>query len=553
MADEVEETRTPKPEPTWDLVLKRNPVERLKQDKAPLGIRDELPALIAAGYESVPEEDIVRLQWWGLYHDKPKIGTFMLRIKLPSGHLTPAKLRAIGEVSNTFGKGDGELATRQNIQLHWLELARLPEVFADLDAAGITTAGGCGDTVRNITGCPVQGLDPGELFDCSDVVEEAASFFYGNPDFCDLPRKHKYTIAACSDRCNAPEINCVALVGVIHEGREGFAVRVGGGLSSVPRISRDMGVFVPKDQAIDILGAITGAWSDDLRYRVSRVKARLKFMIDDIGPEGMRERVETRLGRQLEDYTLPQVEAPPSDHLGIREQKQPGLVYVGAPLHLGLISGDQMIAVADLAERVGGDIRITRLQNFVVANVPGSEADDVVAELAAIGFPLDVNPVRGRAIACTGEPHCNFSVTETKTRLGRLIEHLEATFGPKLADLRLHLDGCPHSCAQHWVADLGFQGTTVRDDEGARRQAYDIFVRGGLGADAAIARPLFRRVPSEELDLAVEGLVGGWIGDRRDGESFAAFATRLTDEELGVLAGLEPAKKRERGEALAAA
>src|SRR5881409_1459990 len=138
---------------TWELVLKRNPVERLKQAKAPLGIRDELPALIAQGYENVPEEDVVRLQWWGLYHDKPKIGTFMLRIKLPSGHVTPAKLRAIGEASNRFGRGDGELATRQNIQLHWLELARLPEVFAHLDGAGITTTGGCGGTVRNITGC----------------------------------------------------------------------------------------------------------------------------------------------------------------------------------------------------------------------------------------------------------------------------------------------------------------------------------------------------------------------------------------------------------------
>src|SRR6058998_102459 len=158
----------------WQSVLERNSVERIKQDKAPLGIREELPALIAGGYEALPEEDIVRLQWWGLYHDKPKIGTFMLRIKLPSGHLTPAKLRAIGEASNRFGRGDGELATRQNIQLHWLELARLPEVFAHLDAAGITTAGGCGDTVRNITGSPVQGIDPLELFDCTDVIQEAA-------------------------------------------------------------------------------------------------------------------------------------------------------------------------------------------------------------------------------------------------------------------------------------------------------------------------------------------------------------------------------------------
>jgi sulfite reductase beta subunit-like hemoprotein len=546
-------TRTPKPEPDWELVLKRNPVERLKREKAPLGIRDELPALIAAGYESVAEEDIVRLQWWGLYHDKPKVGTFMLRVKLPSGHLTPAKLRAIGEVSNTFGRGDGELATRQNIQLHWLELAALPDVFAHLDAAGITTAGGCGDTVRNITGCPVQGLDPGELFDCSGVVQAAADFFYGNPDFCDLPRKHKYTIAACADRCNAPEINCVALVGAIHEGREGFAVLVGGGLSSVPRLARELGVFLPKDDAVEILAAITGAWSDDLRYRVSRVKARLKFMIDDIGPEGMRERIEARLGHSLEDFALPPVELAPHDHLGVHAQKQPGLAYVGAPVHLGLISGDQMIAVADLAEEVGGDVRVTRLQNFVLANVPEGEVDGVVSELASIGFPVDVNSVRGRSIACTGEPHCNFSVTETKTRLGRLVEHLEGRFGDALSDLRLHLDGCPHSCAQHWVGDLGFQGTTARDESGARRQAYDIFVRGGLGLDAAIGKPLFRRVPSEELDVAVEGLVGGWVSKRRPAESFAAFATRHSDDELGALAGLEPARKRERGEEAEAA
>jgi sulfite reductase beta subunit-like hemoprotein len=548
LAREVASTRSPKPEPDWELVLKRNPVERLKREKAPLGIREELPALIAAGYEAVPEEDIVRLQWWGLYHDKPKVGTFMLRIKLPAGLLTPAKLRAIGEVSNRFGRGDGELATRQNIQLHWLELAALPDVFAELDAAGITTAGGCGDTVRNITGCPVHGLDPNELFDSSGVVEQAAGFFYGNPDFADLPRKHKYTIASCADRCNAPEINCIALVGAIHDGRDGFAVLVGGGLSSVPRLGRDLGVFVPKDEAVEVLAAITTAWSEDLRYRVSRVKARLKFMIDDIGPEGMRERVEERLGRKLEDLSLPPVVTAPHDHLGVHPQKQPGLVYVGAPVHLGLISGDQMIAVADLAERVGGDVRITRLQNFVVANVPEAEVEAVAAGLAKIGFPLDANPVRGRSIGCTGEPHCNFSVTETKTRLGRLVEHLEDRFGLAIADLRLHLDGCPHACAQHWVGDLGFQGTTARDAEGARRQAYDIFVRGGLGLDAAIGKPLFRRVPSEELDRAVEGLVGGWVDSRSDGESFAAFATRLSDDELGVLAGLEPARKREREE-----
>src|SRR5437016_656961 len=257
---------------TWELVLKRNPVERLKQAKAPLGIRDELPALIAMGYENVPEEDVVRLQWWGLYHDKPKVGTFMLRLKIPSGILPPAKLRAIGEVSNRYGRGDAELTTRQCIQLHWLQLAELPNVFADLEAAGITSAGGCGDTVRNITGCPVSGLAANELFDSSPVVEAATEEFYGNPAWANLPRKHKYSIASCPDRCNAPEINCVSLVGTINDGVEGYAVHVGGGLSSVPRVARDLGVFVPKEDANEILGAVTTVWREDLKYGMSRVK-----------------------------------------------------------------------------------------------------------------------------------------------------------------------------------------------------------------------------------------------------------------------------------------
>src|SRR5256885_3509564 len=462
--------------PTWETVYERNSVERIKRDKPPLGIREELPALIAGGYERMPEEDIVRLQWWGLYHDKPKIGTFMLRVKIPAGILAPSRLRAIGEVANRYGRGDAELTTRQCIQLHWLELAALPDVFADLEAAGITSAGGCGDTVRNITGCPVTGIAAEELFDSTPVIEAATAEFYGNPGWANLPRKHKYSIASCPDRCNAPEINCVSLVGVVHEGREGYAVLVGGGLSSVPRIARDMGVFVPKEQANEILGAITSVWSEDLKYRVSRVKARLKFMVDDIGPEGIRERVEAKLDRTLEDYELPAIHVEPSHHLGVHTQKQDGLSYIGVPVHLGLVSGDQMIAIADLAERFGGDVRLTRQQNFVVTGVPNERVPEAVAAIEEIGFSLDVNPVRGNSIACTGEPHCNFSVAQTKTRLGRLIEGLEERFGTQLAPLRLDLDGCPHSCAQHWVGDLGFQGTTARDEEGARRQAYDIFV-----------------------------------------------------------------------------
>jgi ferredoxin-nitrite reductase len=390
-----------------------------------------------------------------------------------------------------------------------------------MEAAGLTSAGACGDTVRNITGCPVAGLGD-ELFDARPVVEQAAAFFYGNADYSDLPRKHKIAITACRDSCAAPEINCIGLVGALRDGEEGFGVLVGGGLSSVPRIARELGVWVPKDEAVDVLAAILDEWREDLRYRVSRVKARLKFMVDDIGADGVRARVEARLGRALDDFALPSA-PPPASHLGVHER------YVGIPVHLGLISGDQMIALADL----GHEVRITRQQNLVLAT-----GDDVAADLARLGLPLDAGALRGNAIACTGEPHCNFSVTETKSRMDALVRLLEARFGPSELDgLRLHLDGCPHACAQHWIGDLGFQGTTVRDEEGRRRQAYDVYLRGGLDRPAAIGRAVFRRVPTEELDGVVAGLVRGWVDARTEGETFRAFCDRRSDDDLVALAG----------------
>jgi ferredoxin-nitrite reductase len=464
----------------------------------------------------------------------------MLRVKIPGGIVTPEQLRAIGDISNEHGRGEGELTTRQNVQLHYLELRALPDVFDRMHRSGLTSAGACGDTVRNITGCPVAGLTPHELFDPTPVLEQAAAFFYGNSDYSDLPRKHKISITACADSCAAPEINCIGLQGALRDGEEGFGVLVGGGLSSVPRIARELGIWVPKDQAVEVAAAILDEWREDLRYRVSRVKARLKFMVDDIGPEGIRERIERRLGRTFDDFRLPP-QPPPGNHLGVQEQRD-GRVLVGVPVHLGLISGEQLHGLADLADSFGGDVRITRQQNLVLTHV--SDLALAGRTLAALGLPLDAGSLRGDAIACTGEPHCNFSVTETKTRMDALVELLESRFGRSTEGLRLHLDGCPHACAQHWVGDLGFQGTTVRDADGRPGQAYDVYLRGGLDRPAAIARPVFRRVPTAELDDVVVRLVDGWIGARTDGETFRSFCDRSTDQQLGLIAGREPAPTR---------
>lgn len=529
--------------PSWDLVIRRNSIERMKREKFPLDIVHELPQLIAAGYEAIPEEDIVRLQWWGLYHDKPKVGTFMMRVKIAGGYLTTQKLRVIGEIANRYGKGYGEITTRQNIQLHWIKLDDLPDIFERLKSAGLTTAGGCGDTVRNITGCPVADIDRRALFDVQPLLMEAARFFYGNREYSDLPRKHKITIAACLFQCNAPEIHCIALVGVIKNGRKGFAVRIGGGLSSTPRISRDLGVFVPYEEALDVLRAIIDCWKENPRYRLSRVKARLKFMVDDYGVEEYRRMVEERMGRKLEDFNAPEAEGD-ADHLGVHPQKQLGFFYIGAPAPVGWMSGDQMLKVADIVEEVGGDIRLTRQQNFIVGNVPEDKVAWTVHQLEKAGFPLKINWIWGRSIACTGEPFCNYSVTETKTKLKEIIERLEAKFGEAISDLKIHLDGCPHACGQHWVGDIGLQGTTARetDEHGNKIQAYDIILRGGLGKKTAIGKQVFRRIPSELVPVYVERLVEAWLWmkvalNKNGGNySFRDFCDERTDEDLIAIA-----------------
>jgi sulfite reductase beta subunit-like hemoprotein len=535
--------KTPRAAPDWDLVLRRNNVERLKRDKFPLEIVDDIDDLAERNYLDISEEDMVRFQWYGLYQDKPKVGYFMLRIKAPSGILTAAQYRAIGELSQKFGRDYTELSTRQNVQLHWLQIKDFREVFAHMDAVGLTSLGGCGDSVRNITGCPVAGLDAEELFDCRPRLDEVVNYFINpsNREYFDLPRKHKITISTCAAQCNAPEINCIVFIGARQNGTDGFSLRVGGGLSSTPRVARDLNVFVPEPDLLDVARAILDVWRTDLKYRVSRAKARLKFLVDDYGPDGVRSAIEKQLGRSLE----PLLEVPKPvgsvDHLGVHAQKQHGLNYIGFPVFLGQVRGEQTMQIADLAEEIGSDIRLARQQNFILTNIPDNRVNEVIQRVADIGFPLDVNRIRGASVGCTGEPLCNYAVAETKTKLAEIVERLEARFGRDVEGIKLGVDGCPHSCAHHWVSDIGLQGTTARGDTAGhdKLEAYEVYLRGGLGEHADIGRPVLRRVPSEEAPAYVERLVAAYLAEREEGESFQSFTKRKSDEELVAIASAE--------------
>ncbi|GAB4233799.1 MAG: ferredoxin--nitrite reductase [Acidobacteriota bacterium] len=533
----------------WELVLKRNSIERLKQERPPLRVLEELPDLIRSGYEEIPEEDIVRLYWYGIAHDKPKVGTFMVRLKVPGGLLQPMQLRSVGRLAERFGRDYVELTTRQGLQLHWVEMRELPAVLEGLEEVGLTTVGAEGDTVRNITGCPVGGISREELFDVRPVIEAAAEFFWGNPDYSNLPRKLKITISACPVQCNAPEIHDIALQAGFRNGEPGFALLVGGGLSATPRLARDLGVFVPVDLAVPVLAAVIDVWQHDLRYRLSRAKARLKFLVDDYGVEEVRRKVEERLGRRLEDYSAP-LPVLGEDHFGRHPQKQEGYCYVGFPVPSGRATGTQLQQIADVLEEVGGDIRFTREQNFILGNLPEDRVDQVVGRLAAMGFPADRHRLYGSSTACTSHEFCNYSVAETKGMLDEIVATLVDRFGDELRGLTLYMDGCPHACAHHWVGDIGLQGTRRSLPDGRKVEAYDVSLRGGLGREAEIGRPVLRRIPREQIIGVLVRLVEAWISRRgsRSDYTFQAFCRDLTNDELAALAGEENPSGAERVE-----
>ena len=536
-------SRADRPAPDWELVYKRNYIERLKRDRPPLHVREEFPDLIARGYEDIPEEDVVRLYWWGLAHDKPKIGTFMVRVKVAGGLVNASQLRALGRIARTHGRDEAELTSRQGIQLHWVQMAKLPEVMGEIEAAGLTTSGAEGDTVRNITGCPVAGLTPDEPFDVTPVLRAVADHFYGNAEYSNLPRKHKYTISGCPAQCNAPEISDVALIAAIRDGRPGFGLRIGGGMANTPRISRDVGVFVPVEETVEVLEAVTNAWQRDLRYRMSRARARIKFMMDDYGPEGVRAKIEEQLGRRLADGVAagPTMDA---DHMGVHPQGQDGLVYVGVPVPSGRVTGTMLESLAALVETFAGDVRFTRQQNFILGNVPVARVDEVKALLIELGLPVDRGRAFARSLACTSHRFCNYSVAETKGKLDEILERLTTRYGAEqIGDLAVHMDGCPHACAQHWVGEIGLQGTTTRiEGSDERVEAYDLTVGGGLGMRTAIGRRLLRRVPTGEIVGVLERLVGGWLADRAeqqaapDSFTLGDYCAAHTDEELIAVA-----------------
>ena len=539
--------------------------ERLKRELNPWEAFDEIRRFAREGHASIPPEWGTYFRWWGVYSQGDGVGAvggrggegkstpyFMVRIRIPNGALAAHQVRAIADLAERHARGIADLTVRQNVQLHWVTIEDLPTVMETLWRTGITTLGACGDVTRNVTGCPVAGVDADELIDASPLVHAATRMLNGNPHFYNLPRKYKTTITGCRSWCVYPEINDLALTAVRHPvtGEVGFSARIGGGLSTDPHLAVRLDAFVRWREVLPVVRGVSELFRDSDVLRENREKARLKFLFLNGGwtPARFQTELERRLGFALAPAVA---EDPPDDvyrdHVGIHRQRQDGRAYVGLPVLRGRLTPDQLRAIAGLAERFGsGEVRTTTMQNIIVLDVPRARAEALAAEAAAIGLSLDASPFRRGTVACTGSEFCKLALTETKGFARKLVSDLEARLPGFDRHVRIHVTGCPNSCGQHWIADIGIEGKKLKVD-GALVDAYYFCVGGAVGLHATVARPVGYRVAAEEVPAAIERLLRRYLDDRAPGEPFRAFCARHTDVELRefLAGGLVSAAERD--------
>jgi sulfite reductase (ferredoxin) len=463
----------------------------------------------------------------------------MVRIRIPNGILTSRQLRAIADITRRHANGISDLTVRQNIQLHWVTIESLPEVLEGLWQVGLNTTGACGDVVRNVTGCPVAGVDADEIVDASPLALEISQLLAGNADFYNLPRKFKISVAGCHSWCSYPEINDIGLTAITRRAggktENGFSLRVAGGLSTDPYLGARLNAFVRWNQALPVVKGIAEIFRDSDVLREHRERARLKFLFLRHGwtAERFLEELEHRIGFKLD----PAVEEHPPedvyrDHVGIHAQKQPGLSYVGAVVLRGRLTADQMQSAADLAERyAGGELRATNMQNLLVVNVPTLNADALAKELDEIGLKVGGSSFARGTVACSGTEFCKLAITETKSFSRWLVEELEDRLPGFDQHLKLHVTGCPNSCGQHWIADVGIEGKKIKVGD-RMVDAYYFCVGGALGLHQSTARPVGYRCAATEVPEALERLLVAYQAQREPGENLRRFFARHNDNQL---------------------
>ncbi|SHL28912.1 sulfite reductase (ferredoxin) [Micrococcus luteus] len=551
-----------KPHGQWkvDGTAPLNHNEEFKQQDDGLNVRERIEQVYAhEGFDSIPSDDLHgRFRWWGLYTqrrqgiDGGKTATlepheledryFMLRVRIDGGDLTTEQLRVIGGISTDFGRDTADITDRQNVQLHWIRVEDVPEIWRRLESVGLSTTEACGDVPRVILGSPVAGIAADEIIDPTPVIREIADRWIGDLEVSNLPRKFKTAITGHPSQDVVHEINDVSLIGVVHpELGPGYDLWVGGGLSTKARLADRIGAFVSAERAPEVWHAVVSIFRD-YGYRRLRNKARMKYLLEDWGPERFRTVLEEEyLGYALPDGPAPAPPTRPGDHMGVHEQKD-GRFYIGAAPVVGRSSGTTLTALADLLEAHGSTrLRTTPHQKVVVLDVERDRVDAVVAGLKELGLDPEPSVFRRSTIACTGLEFCKLAIVDTKDTATAAIAQLEerlADLADRLPErLSLHVNGCPNSCARIQTADIGLKGQLLPDDDGGQTPGFQVHLGGGLAsvdrAEAGLGRSVRGlKVRADGLVDYVERVVRRYDEQREPGETFARWAHRVDEEAL---------------------
>ena len=513
--------------------------EQIKADKHPFDAWDDLVRASREGFASISPENFLRFRWFGIYQQRPKTDPyFMLRLKLPGGRLSATQLRIVADVAKDYGRGIADITTRQDFQFHWFTIENIPEVLKKFEAVGITTRGAGGDVTRNITGSPLAGFEPHETDDLQDIIETLHRQLIQDKSFANLPRKFKISLTGSLRNAAQPEINDVGIYGFWKDATgktPAFAIRVGGGLSSHPLFAQPLPVALKREDIIPAVMAALGIFHD-LGNRENRREARMKFLVEAWGTEKFLQEMERRGGRKFERYEkVPAAQEEREHFWGVISQKQQGLYAVGITVLAGRLGAGQLLDLADLSEKyAGGELRTTNRQNILLINVPEKNLEPLKKELAARGFDLGTHGIYRSLRVCTGREFCNLALVEVKAFSKKLIEHLAKVFPDFRETLTIHVTGCPNSCGQSQIADIGLMGA-AKVESGTRHEAFHVAVGGGQGV---WGRTIFRSVLAEEVPALLEKMVRVFLEKRSAGEPFGTFCRRFNEQELtGLFSG----------------
>ncbi len=552
-------TKRKRGEGQWALGYREplNKNEENKRNDDGLNVRQRIIDIYSKyGFDSIDPADLRgRFRWYGLYTQRrPGIDGgktavlepeelddryFMLRVRIDGGQLDHDQLRVIADISRRYARGTADVTDRQNIQLHWIEIENVPAIWDALESVGLSTTEACGDTPRVILGCPLAGLDEREIIDATPEIAAITGQYIGDPAFSNLPRKFKSSVSGCSAQCAIHEINDVAFAGVVNaSGEAGYDLWVGGGLSTNPMIGQRLGAFVRPGQVAEVWAAVAGLFRD-YGYRRLRHRARIKFLLADWGPAKFREVLEKEyLGYALPDGPPPAAPAGGiRDHVGVHRQRD-RLNYVGFAPAVGRLSADALDVIAGLAGRYGsGRVRTTTEQKMVILDVPPERTEELVTELEAAGLPARPSAFRRHTMACTGIEFCKLAIVETKARATDLIAELERRLPDFDTPVTINVNGCPNSCARIQTADIGLKGSLVTGADGQQVEGFQIHLGGSLSGGDASGSGFGRKVrglkaTAEELPDYVERVLRRFQAARVEGETFAAWTLRATDEEL---------------------